>query len=158
MHKAAILQELQSTQEFFNRSTRNLTEEVANFAPVEGTMTAAQQVAHVAQTIEWFFEGAFRPEAFSSDWEAAAKETAAVTSLAAAREWLDRAFATARAKTEAASQEDWNAPLAPNPFFGEIPRFVIIGAITDHTAHHRGALTVYARLNNITPPMPYMDM
>jgi uncharacterized damage-inducible protein DinB len=34
----------------------------------------------------------------------------------------------------------------------------IFGAITDHTAHHRGALTVYARLNGIVPPMPYMEM
>jgi uncharacterized damage-inducible protein DinB len=33
----------------------------------------------------------------------------------------------------------------------------IFRAITDHTAHHRGALTVYARTQGIVPPMPYMD-
>jgi uncharacterized damage-inducible protein DinB len=33
----------------------------------------------------------------------------------------------------------------------------IFGAITDHTAHHRGALTVYARLAGAVPPMPYAD-
>jgi len=37
-----------------------------------------------------------------------------------------------------------------------MPRMAMIGAITDHTAHHRGALTVYARLNQVVPPMPYM--
>ena len=41
---------------------------------------------------------------------------------------------------------------------GGIPRIAIIGSITDHTAHHRGALSVYARLNGVVPPMPYMDM
>ena len=33
----------------------------------------------------------------------------------------------------------------------------IFSGITDHTAHHRGALTVYARVQGIVPPMPYMD-
>jgi hypothetical protein len=29
---------------------------------------------------------------------------------------------------------------------------------TDHTAHHRGALTVYSRLLGKVPKMPYADM
>ena len=33
----------------------------------------------------------------------------------------------------------------------------IVQAIVDHTAHHRGALTVYTRLLGKTPPMPYME-
>jgi uncharacterized damage-inducible protein DinB len=41
---------------------------------------------------------------------------------------------------------------------GGVPRFAITNALTDHTAHHRGALTVYARLLGLVPPMPYMDM
>jgi uncharacterized damage-inducible protein DinB len=40
---------------------------------------------------------------------------------------------------------------------GGVPRMAIFGAITDHTAHHRGALTVYARLAGAVPPMPYAD-
>jgi uncharacterized damage-inducible protein DinB len=41
---------------------------------------------------------------------------------------------------------------------GGAPRLAVFVAIADHTAHHRGALAVYARLNGIVPPMPYMDM
>jgi uncharacterized damage-inducible protein DinB len=41
---------------------------------------------------------------------------------------------------------------------GGLPRYAIVSALTDHTAHHRGALTVYARLLGLVPPMPYMDM
>jgi uncharacterized damage-inducible protein DinB len=50
------------------------------------------------------------------------------------------------------------AALPEGPIMGGVPRMAVFGAINDHTAHHRGALTVYARLNGIVPPMPYMDM
>ena len=36
------------------------------------------------------------------------------------------------------------------------PRFAVIEGIQDHTAHHRGALTVYSRLLGMTPSVPYM--
>jgi uncharacterized damage-inducible protein DinB len=92
------------------------------------------------------------------DFEAGMKEMMKVTSLAAAREMLDKSFAKALETTQAKSAEEWAACLPPNPIMGEIPRFVIIGSLVDHTAHHRGALTVYARLRGKVPPMPYADM
>jgi uncharacterized damage-inducible protein DinB len=150
--------ELESAHEFFNRSTRNLTEELSTFAPAEGMMTAAQQVAHVAQTVDWFVEGAFRPEGFSMNWEEMAKESMAYTSLAAARAWFEKAIANAKDVLGAKSDADLLTPLPEGPIMGGLPRLVITGAINDHTAHHRGALTVYARLNKIVPPMPYMEM
>jgi uncharacterized damage-inducible protein DinB len=151
------LAELKSAHEYFNRSTRNLTEAHSNFAPAEGMMTAAQQVAHVAHTIDWFFEGAFRAEGFDLNWEEQAKVVGAVTSLDQARTWFDRAIAGAAAKVEAMSDADLLAPIVEGPIMGGVPRFAIVSAVTDHTAHHRGALTVYARLNGVVPPMPYME-
>ena len=56
--------ELKSAQEYFNRSTRGLTEEHSGLMPAPGMMTAAQQVAHAAQTIEWLIAGAFDPKGF----------------------------------------------------------------------------------------------
>lgn len=150
--------ELNSTLEFFNRSTRNLHEAHSAFAPVQGMMTTAQQVAHAAQTVDWFIEGAFRPEGFSQDWEAQGKVVATYTSLAAARAWLEKAFANAKSVIASKSDADLLAPLPPGPIMGGAPRMVIVGSIADHTAHHRGALTVYARLNGQVPPMPYMEM
>ena len=38
------------------------------------------------------------------------------------------------------------------------PKMVIIYSLADHTAHHRGALAVYARLLGKTPKMPYAEM
>ena len=150
--------ELQSAHEFFNRSTRNLTEAHSAFAPAPEMMTTAQQVAHVAHTIDWFLEGAFRPEGFDQDWEEQARLINRCTSLEKARAWFERAVAAARAKVASLGDAELMAPIAAGPIMGGLPRFAIFGAIVDHTAHHRGALTVYARLNGIVPPMPYMDV
>ena len=150
--------ELSSAHEFFNRSTRNLSEAHSSVMPAEGMMTAAQQVAHTAQTVEWFIEGAFRPEGFDLDFEGLAKGVQACTSLAAARDWLERAMATAKQRVATLTDAELLAPLPEGPVMGGLPRMAIFGSITDHTAHHRGALTVYARLQGVVPPMPYGDM
>ena len=148
--------ELDNIETFFNNSTRELTEDMSTFAPAEGMMTAAQQIAHVAQTIDWFLEGAFRPEGFDLNFEEHMKAVSAVTSIAAAKEWLKKSVAGAKAILESKSDEDLMTPLPAGPVMGGVPRIGIVSAMTDHSAHHRGALTVYARLMGKVPPMPYM--
>lgn len=155
--KQAVAQ-LDNAHEFFNRSTRNLLEEHAGFVPAPGMMTVAQQVAHAAQTIDWFMQGAFRPEGFDVDFEQHFKEVAACTSLAKARAWFERAMQAAKDAAGAKNDGELAACLPEGPIMGGAPRMAIFGAITDHTAHHRGALTVYARLCGVVPPMPYGDM
>ncbi len=150
--------EVAAAHEFFNRSTRGLTEAHSAYAPEAGMMTTASMVAHTAQTIEWFVEGAFRPEGFDMDFEGAAAKTNACKSLADAKAWFEKAVESAKKVLATKSDADLMAPLPEGPIMGGMPRMAIIGAITDHTAHHRGALTVYARLNKIVPPMPYMEM
>ena len=143
--------ELESTEQFFNRSTRSLTEEHSGVKPAPDVMTAAQQVAHAAQTIDWFIEGAFRREGFDTNFQAHAKAIENCTSLTDARAWF------AKATLSSKSTAELTAPIADGPIMGGAPRMAIISAITDHTAHHRGALTVYARVSGLVPPMPYMD-
>lgn len=150
--------QLSAAQEFFNRSTRNLTEAHSAVMPAEGMMTAAQQVAHAAQTIEWFMDGAFAPAGFNLDFEGHFKQVLACASLKDARAWFERAMEKAKATVATKSDADLLAPLAAGPIMGGMPRMVVFGSITDHTAHHRGALTVYARLQGVVPPMPYGDM
>lgn len=157
MKAETLVKELRNTQEYFDRSTRCLTENDSNFVAAPGAMTAAQQVAHVALTIDWFFEGAFRPEGFDMDFEEHHKAVAAVTSLKAAREQLARSFDEAAKALGGKSEEELHAPLPEGPVMGGAPRFAIVGAIADHTAHHRGALTIYSRLCEHTPAMPYME-
>ncbi len=149
---------LNAAQEYFNRSTRNLTEAHAGVVPAPGMMTAAQQVAHAAHTVEWFMQGAFRPEGFDTDFEAHAKVVQGYASLAAARAWFDAAMAAAKATVATKSDAELMALLPPGPVMGGAPRMAVFAGITDHTAHHRGALTVYARVSGVVPPMPYADM
>jgi uncharacterized damage-inducible protein DinB len=158
MNSEMLVTDLRSTKEFFDRSTRCLTDEDASFAPVEGTWTVAQQVAHVAQTVDWFIEGAFRPEGFDTDFDKLAEEVARVQSLTEARAWVDAAFARAIEVIGARTSEELAQPLPAGEIMGGAPRFAIVSAIGDHTAHHRGALTVYARLRGRVPAMPYMDV
>ncbi len=81
-----------------------------------------------------------------------------VGSLSAARGWLDRSFAAATEQLSSHSPAELAEPLPQGPIMGGVPRFAIVGAIQEHTAHHRGALTVYSRTQGYTPAMPYIDM
>lgn len=145
-------------KEYFDRSTRALTEADSVFKPAPGMLTAAQQMAHAAQTVEWFINGAFSPGGFAMDFEDQNKQVQAVTSIAAAREWMDRACGAAHAAVDQHGDREWMEPLPAGPIMGGLPRMTIFGGLTDHTAHHRGALSVYTRLVGKVPPMPYMDM
>jgi uncharacterized damage-inducible protein DinB len=144
-----------ASKDYFERSTGVLDEADSVFRPREGMMTVAQQVAHTAQTLDWFIEGVSRPEGFDLDFEKLARDIASVTSLAAARQMLERAYANAIQFLRSRSPEDLAQPLPPGPIMGGQPISDIVWAMVEHTAHHRGALTVYSRLLEKVPPMPY---
>ena len=158
MIKEGLFGQVSAMKEFFDRSTRVLEEKDSAFAPQAGLFTVAQQVAHVAQTIDWFVAGAFAAGGFNLDFENMDKQVRSFTSLNSARAWLDRACVAAKEAVNAHSDAEWMSPLPPGPIMGGQPRLAIFGALTDHSAHHRGALTVYSRLLGKVPPMPYMDM
>jgi uncharacterized damage-inducible protein DinB len=152
----SLSQELRSSREYFERSTRVLQEADSNFRPQADMMSVAQQVMHSAVTIEWFIEGASRPEGFDLDFEKQAKALEGVTSLAKARDMLSAAYENALKFMASRTAEDLAAPLPAGPVMGGAPVSDIVGAIVEHTAHHRGALTVYSRLLGKVPVMPYV--
>jgi uncharacterized damage-inducible protein DinB len=144
-----------ASKDYFERSTGVLDEADSVFRPREGMMTVAQQVAHTAQTLDWFIEGVARPEGFDLDFEKQVKALDGVTSLAAARQMLETAYANAIHFFRSRSPEDLARPLPPGPIMAGLPISDIVWAMIDHTAHHRGALTVYSRELGKVPPMPY---
>ena len=146
---------IRTKQKFFNTSTAIFDEADSDFAPKPGMFTVAQHVSHAAQTVRWFVDGAFSPEGMSSDFEGMEKEVRKVTSLSAARKQFDEACDYAVKFVDSKSAADFNVPIAGHIMAGE-PRHAIFQALADHTAHHRGALAVYARLIGKVPPMPYM--
>ncbi|MEO8197533.1 MAG: DinB family protein [Thermoanaerobaculia bacterium] len=154
--RAEALQQIQATRQFFDRTTRCLTESDSGFRATAETMTVAQQVAHAAQTIDWFREGALEDN-WDMDFEKGMAATQIVTSLTAARRSLVEAWERLEARTKAATDEELESPMADNPILGSRRRYHLYEGIVDHCAHHRGALAVYARLAGKVPEMPYGD-
>jgi uncharacterized damage-inducible protein DinB len=147
--------QLLASKDFFERSTRVLDEADSQFRPQEGMMTVAQVVAHTAQTLDWFVEGVSRSEGFDLDFEKQGQALAAMTSLAAARQALETAFANAVQFVRSRGPEGLAQPIPPGPIMGGQPLSDLVWAMVEHTAHHRGALTVYSRMLGKVPPMPY---
>ena len=155
--KEYCLNELQTIREFFERSSNCFSEEDSNFAPCEGTLTVTQQVAHAAQSIDWFVEGMCSEEGFDMDFENHWNEVLPLKSLTNARQWFTKAIDQAISRFENMTEEELSSPLPDGPVMGGKPKYSVISGISDHTAHHRGALTVYARLLGKQPQMPYMN-
>ena len=116
-----LVAELNAALEFFNRSTGSLTEEDSDYTPVDGVFSTAQQVAHAAQTIDWFIDGAFGPSGFDMDFEAHERKVRGVTSLSDARAWLARSVENARGVIESKTPEEWAQPLSEGPVMGGQP-------------------------------------
>ncbi|MGA8087687.1 MAG: DinB family protein [Terracidiphilus sp.] len=144
-----------ASKSFFERSTSVLEEADSQFRPREEMMTVAKQVAHTAQTLDWFIDGVTRPGGFDLNFEEQSKIWREMKSLAEARATFaaacERAVEFLRSKTP----EELAHPLPPGPIMGGQPTSEIVWAMVEHTAHHRGALAVYARLLDKVPPMPY---
>lgn len=150
-----LVSQLESSKAFFDRSTGCLIEADAGFTPIDGAMTTAQQLAHIAQTVEWFVEGAFG-EGFDMDFPSHMKNVLKTESLVDGRAWCGRAYAKAIDVIGSKSPEEVLDLIPDGPIMGNQPKLAIVAGILDHTAHHRGALTVYARLRGHTPDMPYI--
>lgn len=152
---AAIIS-LNSAKKFFDTSTSCFTEEDSGFTPQEGCFTVAQQVAHVAQTIDWFVDGVFGGKGFDENFAEHEARVRKTNSLTEARAWWDRAMQGALDAWGTRSAEELAQPIENDNIMGGAPKGAALNGITDHTAHHRGALTVYARLLGKEATMPYM--
>ncbi len=146
--------QLETAQRYFQGTTGVFAEEDASFAPTSEMFTVAAQVAHTADTVDWFVRGAFG-EGWDLDFAAIDARVRKVTSLAEAQAWLERAFAAAIETVRGATDAELAGPIPDERMFKGMPRSAIVNGIIDHTAHHRGSLAVYARVLGKTPKMPY---
>lgn len=157
MTPEVLVTKLKMSKEYLDRSTRVLEEEDSGFAPDENAFTVAVQMAHIGITVDWIMEGAFG-KGFNMDFGSHEMRAEDFTSLAAARGICDRNYQAAIDLVSSKTAEELNALCSPNPVVGEQPKWSAIDVIVEHTAHHRGALSVYTRLLGKVPPMPYMDV
>lgn len=157
MLKEMLIGQLSSSKEYFDRSTRNLEESHAAFRPADDAMSTVEHIAHVGQTVDWFLDGVTNNGQFDMDFENHLKDVKQTKTLADARAWVDKSYAEAIAYIQNASAEDLEKPFPEGPIMGGLPRYISFFGIVEHTAHHRGALTVYARMQGVVPPLPYME-
>lgn len=158
MIKEILIKEIKSSQEFFERSTRVLSESDSMFKPAGESFTVAQQFEHVADTIHWFLDGALSSQGFDLNFEEHCAKLQKVTSLTNARASLNHAYEMLISKIQSMSEQDLMEPMADSPVMGGEPRYYAFLSVVEHTAHHRGALTIYTRLLKKVPLMPYMEM
>ncbi len=149
-----IVAQLKSSRKYFMRTISSFEEKDACFAPQPELYTVAGHIAHAADSIEWFVEGAFG-QGWNMDFESLIAAARAVDTLEEAVAWLDRAFEKAIDTFSAASDENLAAPIPDKRIMPDSSRSAIVGPIIDHTAHHRGSLAVYVRLVGKVPQMIY---
>jgi uncharacterized damage-inducible protein DinB len=155
MTPETLVAQLNAAKQYFDKSTACLDENDSGFAPSEEMFTVAQQVAHTAQTVDWFIEGAFGT-GFNMDFEGLDAKARKTTSLQAARDWLEKSFKTLTDLIASKTMEELTEPIPDGPIMAGLPRMTIVSGLVEHTSHHRGALSVYARLLGKVPAMPYM--
>ncbi|MFP6583357.1 MAG: DinB family protein [Candidatus Hydrogenedentota bacterium] len=156
MTPEVLVNQLKASKVYLDRATSALTEDDSTYAPDENSFTAAQQLAHIALTVDWFIEGGFE-KGFDMNFEEHPLQARDVTSIEKARalctENYDKAISLIGSKT----LEQILEPMPEGPIMGGDPKLVVVAGIVEHTAHHRGSLSVYTRLCGKVPPMPYMD-
>ena len=157
MNGKMVAQGLRTEKKFLMNIVKCFKPEHAGFIPAEGMMSVAQLIGHIAYTAKWFREGAFG-DGFDMDFEKMAAENKKVSTLEEALARLDSEYDGLVEFLEPLGEDELAKPLPPNPLFGELPRYTVFEMQKDHTAHHRGALSVYLRLLGITPPMVYGEM
>ena len=151
-----LIANLQVTESFFLTTISPLGVADGAFRPSDELYTITGHLQHVADSITWFIDGAFRrPNGFSMDFEQKTLVSQAATDFTACKQMVIDAFSDARDIVSSKSDDELMEPLPEGPIMGGAPKLGVISGIVDHTAHHRGALTVYCRLLGKVPPMPY---
>ncbi len=157
MMKEGIIDQLKMQEKFFLNTISCLTEEDSSFKPQEEMYTIAQHIGHAAETIDWFFEGAFGKNGFDMNFVNYAETMKKYTSFDDSVKYFKEATANGIAKLQSVQDSELMVPITAEIMTGA-PKMVIVYALGDHTAHHRGALSVYARLLGKKPQMPYGEM
>ncbi|MCP5062945.1 MAG: DinB family protein [Ignavibacteriae bacterium] len=155
--KEELIKELEIQKTFLLNTINCLSEEDSGYKPNDKLYTVAQHIGHATETIDWFMEGAFG-KGFDMNFDNyEEKMKAKYNSFDASVKLLNEATTRGIETIKNASDAELMAPITAEIMTGA-PKMSVVGAIVDHTAHHRGALSVYARLLGKKPQMPYGEM
>lgn len=147
---------MRQDRHFLQNIIKDFKEEHANFR-VDGMWTVAQQIRHIGRVVWWFWKGGFEGE-WDMDFAKEEAEISKPVTLAAALRELDENYNGFIEFLEGVPEAELDRKLkVPGVLPQDANHWTVLNAITDHTAHHRGALAVYLRLLGIKPTMVYAD-
>jgi uncharacterized damage-inducible protein DinB len=152
--KEGLIEQLKTQEKFFLNTISCLTEKDSGYQPNKEMYTIAQHIGHAAETVSWFLDGAFGDKDFDMDFENYHEKMKKYTSFDACVTQFKEATAKGITLIKEVPDSELMAPITGQIMTGA-PKMASIGAIGDHTAHHRGSLAVYARLLGKVPKMPY---
>ncbi|MCF7859556.1 MAG: DinB family protein [Candidatus Cloacimonetes bacterium] len=155
--KDGLIEQLKTQEYFFMNTISCFTEEDSGFKPKDEMYTVAQHIGHAAETVNWFLEGAFGNKGFDMNFENYEEKMKKYSSFNECKQQFTDAVARGIERIKEAPDEELTAPITAEIMKGA-PKMAVVGAIADHSAHHRGSLAVYARLAGKTPKMPYGEM
>jgi len=155
--KDGIISSLKNQRAFFMNTIECFSEEDSTFKPKDEVYTVAQHIGHAAETYDWFIEGAFGGKGFDMNFDNYKEEMKKYRSFNETVRQFNAAVDNAIAKIESLTEEELMERITDDLMKGA-PKMYVVYALADHTAHHRGALAVYARLLGKEPKMPYADM
>jgi len=141
------------------KNTRKMLERVPDgkfdYQPHTKSMKLGRLATHVAELPGWT---SYTLDLEVLDWQPDQKPVFAATQ-AELLEMFDKNVTAARAKIEAASDDDWQV-IWTFKYAGQtimsMPRAMVMRmTIMNHLAHHRAQLGVYLRLNDVAIPGMY---
>lgn len=174
----AIINQVNKHKEFFNRTISCFSEEDAGFQPRQDMLSVVGHINHVTAGMELMLSGIFkefkrfqgrqyvskRPGSNWSEWNMEWTKTSNQDprqedrSLSTARKAFNETMDIVQEVFVNLSAEELMKPFSANPMRLVMPWAVLQVGIFDHTAHHRGALSSYARLCGKEPKIPYFEM
>ncbi|MBX7245474.1 MAG: DinB family protein [Candidatus Sumerlaeaceae bacterium] len=119
--------------------------------PGEGSMSTAEQIQHICQSHN-FIRGLFEDKVVAMDLF---QKPYDVSSVRAAVKSIGEARAEVVRAAKAASDDFLAEQIEPFGPEWKMSRLMLAEVMLDHECHHRGQLTVYARVAGKVPPMVY---
>lgn len=144
MLKDGLHNKLQSAEDHLFKVLNLASDSDGDFVPAEGMLSLSHQVAYIAQSNEWFLEGMFGR--FSEEFDSMDQKVSEVSCLKSALAWLKDSFASFHGRLADCEDELLRERLPPGPIMGGVPRYIVVGALADNCAHHRGAVATYLKI------------
>ena len=152
----ALIAELQQEATTTRKCLERIPENTFDWKPHEKSMSMSRLAAHVAEMVGWVKDTVEKPELdfATMDYKPLVPQTTAELVEYFEKNLAD-ATETLKNTSNETMMENWKMRNGEQIYF-DMPRVQVLrGFIFNHIVHHRGQLTVYLRLNDISVPALY---